>query len=64
MQQRISLRKLIRPIRRRRRPRPAVPPTPTTPQQAHPAEQQAEERDYGRLAQEADHLFDTSATWW
>jgi hypothetical protein len=29
-----------------------------------PQEQQAEEREYGRFAQEADHLFDTSADWW
>jgi hypothetical protein len=50
---------------RRIRPKRQSPERPLTPvtQQAE-QEQQAEEREYGRFAQEADHLFDTSADWW
>ena len=44
---------------RRRCPMVAVRPRPA--EAAH--WQYLEEREFGRLAQEADHLFDTSLTW-
>jgi hypothetical protein len=66
MTQRTTIRKAaaIRPTRRVRseRHRSERPPTPFTKQAQQ--DQHAEERAYGRLAQETDHLFDTSADWW
>jgi hypothetical protein len=66
MTQRTPIRKavVVRPARRVR-PERQSHERPLT-QVTHQAqqEQQAEERDYGRLAQEADHLFDTNADWW
>ena len=39
-------------------------PTVVRPRPAEAAHwQYLEEREFGRLAQEADHLFDTSLTW-
>jgi hypothetical protein len=55
---------VVRPARRVRPERHPSEHPPTQVTQQAQQEQHAEEREYGRLAQEADHLFDTSADWW
>jgi hypothetical protein len=66
MSQRNAIRKaaVFRPARRVRRERQSRERLPPLSAHQDPQEQQAEERTYGRIAQEADHLFDTSADWW
>jgi hypothetical protein len=55
---------IVRPTRRVRRERHVRERPPVPPARKQQEAQQAAEREYGRLAQEADHLFDTSADWW
>jgi len=52
-----------RPTRRPRRPRPSthMPGRDSAEERVYWA--QIEEREFGRLAQETDHLFDSSAPW-
>jgi hypothetical protein len=70
MQQRMITRKAYQPSTRRRRAQRRDPVArtesivATSPQPEALADAQHETQEFGRLAQEADHVFDTSAAWW
>ena len=69
MQQRQSIRKAYQASTRRHRAQRRAPVAraaqmTATQQPEEIADVQHAAREFGRLAQEADHLFDTSAAWW